>query len=62
WSAYDPWFEGELNNAKLAAVATYFDEVAQFRALLAEKQHDFAAFYAAVKARAAARGGVRVSP
>lgn len=62
WSVYDPWFEGEINNAKLAAVATYFDEVAQFRALLAEKQYDFAAFYAAVKARAAARGVARVSP
>lgn len=62
WSAYDPWFEGELNNAKLAAVSTYFDEVEQFRALLAENQHDFAAFYKAVKTLAAERRVARVSP
>lgn len=62
WSAYDPWFEGELNNAKLAAVSTYFEQVDDFRALLAENEHDFAAFYAAVKARAASRAVARVSP
>ena len=62
WSAYDPWFAQELNNARLAAVSTYFDEVEQFRALLAEKRHDFAAFYAAVKALAAERRVARVSP
>lgn len=62
WAAYDPWFEGELNNAKLAAVATYFDEVGQFRALLAEQGGDFAAFYAAVKVLAAERRVARLSP
>lgn len=55
WSTYDPWFEGELNNAKLAAMSTYFEQVDDFRALLAENKHDFAAFYAAVRARAVAR-------
>lgn len=62
WAAYDPWFEGELNNAKLAAVATYFDEVGRFRALFAEHQGDFTSFYAAVKALAAERRVARVSP
>lgn len=62
WSAYDAWFEGELNNAKLAAVSTYFDEVESFRALLAAHHHDFAAFYAAVKTLAAERRVARLSP
>jgi len=55
WSAYDAWFADELNNAKLAAVATYFDEVERFRELLAEQGGDFGAFYAAVKTLAAAQ-------
>lgn len=49
WSVYDPWFAGELNNARLAAVATYFDEVEQFRELLAAHGGDFSAFYSAVR-------------
>lgn len=62
WSLYDPWFEGELNNAKLAAVSTYFDEVEGFRALLAENRHDFAAFYSAVKRLAAERRTAVLNP
>jgi len=57
WSVYDPWFADELNNARLAAVATYFDEVERFRELLAEQGGDFGAFYAAVKVLAATRRG-----
>jgi len=52
WSAYDPWFAGDLNNARLAAVATYYDQVAMFRDLLRECTGDFSAFYSAVHARA----------
>lgn len=55
WSVYDPWFADNLNNARLAAVSTYFDEVERFRELLAEQGGDFGAFYAAVKTLAAAR-------
>lgn len=55
WSVYDAWFDQEINNASLAAVSTYFDEVKRFRALLAENNHDFAAFYTAVEALAASR-------
>ena len=52
WSAYDPWFAGDINNAKLAAVATYYDQVAMFRDLLRDSNGDFSAFYSAVHARA----------
>jgi predicted aminopeptidase len=52
WSAYDPWFAGDLNNARLAAVTTYYDEVAMFRDLLRESNGDFSAFYTAVQTRA----------
>ncbi|MFP5410509.1 MAG: aminopeptidase [Gammaproteobacteria bacterium] len=52
WSTYDPWFDGELNNARLAAVATYFDEVGNFRELLAAHGGDFSAFYSAVRSLA----------
>lgn len=53
WSAYDAWFDDSLNNAKLAAVATYFDDVEMFRGLFARNSGDFRAFYAAVQALAA---------
>lgn len=56
WAAYDPWFDAGLNNARLAAVATYFDEVAMFRQLLEELGGDFEAFYAAVASRASRLG------
>lgn len=52
WSAYDPWFDERLNNAKLAAVATYFDDVAMFRTLLQKTGGNFKAFYSAVRLRA----------
>lgn len=53
WSAFDAWFDEDLNNAKLAAVATYFDDVETFRELFAKGGGDFHAFYSAVKALAA---------
>lgn len=53
WSIYEPWFSDPLNNAKLAAVATYFDEVAMFRDLLRKQNGDFSAFYASVRRQAA---------
>lgn len=56
WSAYDPWFAGGLDNAKLAAVATYFDDVDRFRARLAASGGDFARFYAEVRLEAAQPG------
>ncbi len=53
WSVYDPWFADDLNNARLAAVATYFDDVEMFRKLLGKVGGDFDAFYAAVELQAA---------
>jgi predicted aminopeptidase len=53
WSVYDHWFASDLNNAKLAAVATYFDDVAMFRELLGRVDGDFSAFYSAVRLKAA---------
>jgi predicted aminopeptidase len=53
WSAYDAWFADDLNNAKLAAVATYFDDVSMFRELLGKVSGDFNAFYAEVRLMAA---------
>jgi len=52
WSVYDFWFASDLNNAKLAAVATYFDDVAMFRTLLQKTGGDFKTFYSAVRLRA----------
>jgi predicted aminopeptidase len=40
----------ELNNAKLASLAAYHDEVAHFLALLARCDADFTRFYAVVEA------------
>jgi predicted aminopeptidase len=55
WAKYDPWF-ADLNNAKLAAVATYFDDVSMFRELLKKANGDFNAFYKAVQLKAARLG------
>lgn len=49
YSGYDAWFATQLNNAKLASVTTYADNVPAFQALLKQKNYDFAAFYAAAK-------------
>lgn len=46
--AWAPWFEQELNNAKLAAVAAYHRQVPGFACLLAHEGGDLPAFYAAV--------------
>lgn len=43
---YDAWFESEINNAKLLAVATYHEWVPAFRALLEDSGHDLDRFYA----------------
>jgi predicted aminopeptidase len=44
---YDDWFAGELNNAKLASVATYQRLVPAFQHLLAEEDGDLPRFYRA---------------
>lgn len=62
WSAYDPWFGDDLNNARLAAVSTYFDDVEMFRKLLGKVGGDFDAFYAAVELQAAQLANAADSP
>lgn len=49
YTGYDAWFSTQLNNAKLASVTTYADDVPAFQALLKQKNDDFAAFYAAAR-------------
>lgn len=53
WSAYDLWFADDLNNAKLAAVSTYFDDVAMFRELFGKTGGNFSDFYSVVRTKAA---------
>ena len=51
-SAWAPWFEHDLNNAKLAAVAAYHRRVPQFNCLLARHGGHLPTFYSAVEALA----------
>ena len=44
YAGYDRWFESDLNNAKLALVATYNAYVPALESLLQEKSGDLAAF------------------
>ena len=46
---YDHWFNRPLNNAHLASVATYYDLVPTFEALLERCDGDFSRFYEQVK-------------
>jgi predicted aminopeptidase len=48
-SGYEDWIDAGLNNAHLAAVATYFDCVPGFERLLEKEHGDLPRFYAAVR-------------
>ncbi len=50
---YESWFAGNLNNAYLASVATYYDCVPGFERELREVNGDFARFFERVRALAA---------
>ena len=50
YRAYEVWMSRGLNNARLASVATYYDLVPAFRALLAKHEGHFQAFFADVSA------------
>src|SRR5581483_11385302 len=50
---YDAWFARGPNNASLAAVGLYAEEVPLFKAILAEEHGDLPRFYARVRALAA---------
>ena len=58
---FDGWFDPGLNNARLAALASYEDYVPAFRALLAEEGGDLPRFYTRVAALAALPGPERVA-
>jgi predicted aminopeptidase len=46
---YDPWLGEDANNATLASIAVYSQQVPQFQALLAKSDGDMERFYAEVK-------------
>lgn len=52
YRGYDAWFSSELNNARLALVATYNIHVQAFERLLDEQQGDMEKFHRAVEALA----------
>ncbi len=52
FAGYDRWFAQTPNNALLASVALYTQQVPAFEALLREQGHDLPRFFAAVKALA----------
>ncbi|MGI8603763.1 MAG: aminopeptidase [Verrucomicrobiales bacterium] len=52
WSGagdYDVWFTGPVNNARLNSIATYYDLVPAFQALLGEQHGDLEKFYREVE-------------
>jgi len=53
YPVYDEWIAAGLNNAQLAAVATYYDCVPGFKRLLTAENGDLPRFYAAARALAA---------
>jgi len=53
YAGYDRWFATLPNNARVASVAVYTQQVPAFEVLLAREGGDLARFYAAVKALAA---------
>jgi len=52
YPVYDQWMAAGLNNAQLAAIATYYECVPGFERLLAAADDDLPRFYAAVRALA----------
>lgn len=49
YAAFDGWFAGDLNNARLAAISLYSQYLGAFQELLRQQHGDFAAFYRAVE-------------
>ena len=52
YDGYDEWMSEDLNNAKLASIATYRDYVPAFRSILNAVNDDMDRFYLAVEALA----------
>jgi predicted aminopeptidase len=56
---FESWFEGDINNAHLASVATYYDCVPGFERELAAADGDLRAFYRRVRELATLNQGAR---
>lgn len=54
-SNWDSWFDEGLNNAKLASVGSYHDDIALFANLFEKAHRDFEVFYLLAGAHAASR-------
>ena len=48
-SNWDGWFKKGLNNAKLASVGSYHDDIDLFAGLFEKADHDFEVFYFSVR-------------
>ncbi len=60
-TSYDRWMNEDMNNAKLASVATYHELVPGFLALFAQSGHSFDEFYRRVEAMTKETKEARVS-
>lgn len=49
YAGYDHWFKKDLNNAVLAPIATYHQDVSAFQTLLSQQQGDLTEFYRVVE-------------
>jgi predicted aminopeptidase len=49
YPSYDAWFDAPINNAKLAEIAVYSDQVAAFLRLFKLCSSDYQSFYASVR-------------
>jgi predicted aminopeptidase len=56
---FSHWFQGELNNAKLASVSTYYSDVSYFRQLLTRLDEDYSRFYEQLEKTALLEPGQR---
>lgn len=52
YKGYDRWFAAGINNATLASIGLYLQDVPAFQSMLAENGNDLPRFYAAVRALA----------
>ena len=58
-SNWDGWFKEGLNNAKLASVGSYHDDMDLFAGLFEKADHDFEVFYLAAQALAESRNAAQ---
>lgn len=59
YKGYDRWFAAGINNATLASIGLYLQDVPAFQSLLAENANDLPRFYAAVRKLADLPSGER---